>query len=117
MELIDLELHKKTKKELKADMMPSIGSEGSKYPYGLQIRFESEQVDKLPQLEKMKIGEKVTIQAIGEVMEVRKVDKQKDDNQFSIEIQLKQIGVEGSSPKKNDTLLGAIEKGKKGLLK
>jgi hypothetical protein len=106
-ELIDLRLTKKSKKELNKGME----IDQPKYPYGFQLRFDSEQVAKLPQLEKVKIGEKVTIQGIGEVVEVRKVDRQKENNQFSVEIQLKQIGVEGS------TLIGAIEKGKKGELK
>lgn len=113
MNLVDLKLPKKTKKELNK----TVGIEQPKYPYGFQLRFDSEQIKKLPQLEKVKIGEKVTVQGIGEVMEVRKIDRQNDDNQFSVEIQLKQIGVEGSSPKKNDTLIGEIEKAKKGELK
>lgn len=113
MNLVDLKLPKKTKKELNK----GIEIEQPVYPYGFQLRFDAEQIKKLPQLEKVKIGEKVTIQGIGEVIEVRKVDRQKQDNQFSVEIQLKQIGVEGSSPKKNDTLIGAIEKAKKGELK
>lgn len=113
MNLVDLKLPKKSEKELKKVMT----MDQPRYPYGFQLRFDSEQVKKLPQLEKVKIGEKVTIQGVGEVVEVRKVDRQKEDNQFSVEIQLKQIGVEGSSPKKNDTLIGAIEKAKKGQLK
>jgi len=113
MNLVDLKLPKKSKKELNKTMEV----DQPEYPYGFLLRFDSEQIAKLPQLEKVKIGEKVTIQGIGEVIEVRKVDRQKEDNQFSVEIQLKQIGVEGSSPKKNDTLIGAIEKAKKGELK
>lgn len=113
MNLVDLRLPKKSKKELTKE----VEIDQPKYPYGFQLRFDSEQVKKLPQLEKVKIGEKVTVNAIGEVIEVRKVDRQKEDNQFSVEIQLKQIGVQGSSPKKNDTLIGEIEKAKKGELK
>jgi hypothetical protein len=113
MNLVDLKLPKKTKKEMNKVME----MEQPRYPYGFQLRFDAEQVAKLPQLEKVKIGEKVTIQGIGEVIEVRKVERQKQDGQFSVEIQLKQIGVQGSSPKKNETLIGAIEKAKKGELK
>jgi hypothetical protein len=113
MNLVDLRLPKKSEKELKKTMEV----DQPKYPYGFQLRFDSEQIAKLPQLEKVKIGEKVTVNAIGEVVEVRKVDRQKEDNQFSVEIQLKQIGVQGSSPKKDESLIGAIEKAKKGQLK
>jgi len=115
-ELIDLELPKKTKKELKADMMPSTGIEGPKYPYGLQIRFESEQVAKLPQLEKVKIGENLTIQATGEVTEIRMNEQKEGKKKYTVEVQLKKVGIQEPSGKK-DTLIGAIEKAKKGELK
>jgi hypothetical protein len=113
MNLVDLKLHKKTEKELKKTMEVDQPS----YPYGFRLSFDAEQIKKLPQLEKVKFGEKVTIQAVGEVMEIRKIDRQKDNSQFSVEIQLKQIGVQGSSPKKDESLIGAIEKAKKGELK
>ena len=112
MDLTSLLLPKKSKKEVNKEAT----IEQPKYPYGFQLRFDSEQIDKLPQLEKVKIGEKVNVQAIGEVMEVRKVDRQNDKKQFSVEIQLQQIGVESTSTKKEkDTLIGAIERSKKGL--
>ena len=115
MNLIDLRLPKKTKKELKADTMPSLSSE--EYPYNFRLSFGTEQMPKFPQLEKVKIGEKVGIQGIGEIMEVRKVDRQGDKNQFSIEIQIQKIGIKSGSSKKDESLIGAIEKAKKGQLK
>lgn len=114
MELKDLKIPKKTKKELKeSTSSPSLG-EQEKYPYGMRLSFNTELIPKFPELETVKIGEKVKISGIGEVMEVRKVDRQGDKNQFSVEIQIQKLGVEGSSPKK-DTLIGAIERSKKGL--
>jgi glyceraldehyde-3-phosphate dehydrogenase/erythrose-4-phosphate dehydrogenase len=116
-ELTDLALPKKTKKELKEDMAPSaIGSEGPKYPYGLQIRFEAEQIEKLPQLEKVKIGEDVTIEAKGEVTEIRMNEQKEGKKKYTVEIQLKKVAIQGPAGKK-DTLIGAIEKAKKGDLK
>lgn len=117
MEMVDLELPKKTKKELKADMMPStMGSEGPKYPYGLQIRFEAEQIAKLPRLEKVKIGEDVTIEAKGEVTEIRMNEQKEGKKMYTVQVQLKKVGIQEPSGKK-DTLIGAIEKAKKGDLK
>jgi len=113
--LIDLKIPKKTKKELKESMaVPSLGEE---YPYGFRLSFGTEQMPKFPQLEKVKVGEKVGIQGIGEIMEVRKVDRQGDKNQFSVEIQLHKVGVKSGSSKKDESLIGAIEKAKKGQLK
>lgn len=116
MNLVDLKLAKKSKKELKKNMEVAVDQPA--YPYGFQLRFDAEQIKKLPQLEKMKMGEKVTVNAVGEVIEVRKVERQNKDNDFSVEIQLKQIAVQGSAAKKKDeSLIGAIEKSKKGELK
>jgi hypothetical protein len=117
MELKDLELPKKTKKELKGEMMPStLGSEGPKYPYGLQLRFEAEQIGKLPQLEKVKIGESFTIQAIGEVTEIRMNEQKKGKKEYTVQVQLKKVGIKEPSSNKS-TLIGDIEKSKKGALK
>ena len=116
MNLVDLKMPKKTKKELKEGMaVPSLGEE---YPYGMRLSFGTDQMGKFPQLEKVKVGEKVGIQGIGEIMEVRKVDRQGDKNQFSVEIQLQKVGIKSGSPGKEDeSLIGAIEKAKKGQLK
>lgn len=116
MNLVDLKMPKKSKVELKKDMMPTMSSQ-EQYPYGFRLSFGTEQMPKFPQLEKVKVGEKVGIQGIGEIMEVRKVDRQGDKNQFSIEIQLQKVGVKSGSSKKDESLIGAIEKAKKGQLK
>jgi hypothetical protein len=113
--LIDLKIPKKSKAELKKDSQPSLLDE--KYPYGFRLNFNTDLIGKFPQMEKVKIGEKVDISGIGEVMEVRKVDRQGDKNQFSVEVQLQKVGVQTKSPKKNDSLIGSIEKAKKGELK
>jgi hypothetical protein len=115
--LIDLKIPKKTKKELKEDMGPSTLGSQEQYPYGMRLTFGTDQMPKFPQLEKVKVGEKVGIQGIGEIMEVRKVDRQGDKDQFSIEIQIQKVGIKPGSSKKDDTLIGAIEKAKKGQLK
>lgn len=70
---------------------------------------------KFPQLESVNIGQKIGISGIGEVMEVRKVDRQGDESQFSVEIQIQKVGVQ--TKKKDESLSGAIEKSKKGELK
>lgn len=115
MEMVDLKLPKKTKKELKEDMGPLTIGNQEKYPYGMRLSFNTELIPKFPELEKVKVGEKVKIVGIGEVMEVRKVDRQGDKNQFSVEIQIQKLGVQGTSEKKS-TLIGDIEKSKKGTL-
>ena len=113
MELKDLALPKKTKKELKEGMSPSTIAEQEKYPYGMRLTFDTELMTKFPELEKVKAGDKINLSGIGEVIMVRKVDRQGDKKQdYSTEIQIQKIGIE---PSKKDTLIGAIERSKKGL--
>ena len=113
MELKDLKIPKKTKKELKeSTSSPSLG-EQEKYPYGMRLTFDTELMTKFPELEKVKAGDKVNLSGIGEVIMVRKVDRQGDKKQdYSTEIQIQKLGIE---PPKKDTLIGAIERSKKGL--
>jgi hypothetical protein len=111
-ELKDLKVPKKTKKELKEMTAPILG-EPDKYPYGMRLTFDTELMTKFPELEKVKAGDKVNLSGVGEVIMVRKVDRQGDKKQdYSTEIQIQKLGVE---PPKKDTLIGAIERSKKGL--
>lgn len=115
MNLVDLKIPKKSKAELKKENSPTVIGGGEKYPYGFRFTFGTDQIDKFPQLKGVRIGEKIGISGIGEVMEVRKVDRQGEDNQFSVEVQLQKVGVQ--TKKKDQSLGGAIEKSKKGELK
>ena len=112
MELKDLKIPKKTKKELK-ETNAAMTVESEKYPYGMRLTFDTELMVKFPELEKVKAGDKVNFSGIGEVIMVRKVDRQGDNKQdYSTEIQIQKLGVESL---KKDTLIGAIERSKKGL--
>ena len=72
---------------------PEIGMEYEKYPYGLRLRLEKEQIDKLPVLQKIEAGAEVNISAKGKVMEVRVTDKAGGDNRHFVEIQIQSIGI------------------------
>lgn len=108
MKLIDMKLPKKTKSELKAEI-PPIEVECDKWPYGLKLRFESDQVDKLPYLKNMKIGEKVSISGIGEVMSIRMNERKGGKEDYSVEIQIQNVGME-SANKKSESMGDAINR-------
>jgi hypothetical protein len=117
MELISLELPKKTKKELKTEMMPAkLGDEGPKYPYGFELRFESEQIEKFPELKDAKKGTKFIIRGIGEVTGWNKSDQKGGKERYSATLQLQKVALSTTSEKKS-TLIGDIEKSKKGEIK
>lgn len=93
MELVDLQLPKKSAKELKSDCCVSVGTQ-EKYPWGLQIRFEKEQVEKIPSLTLYKVGDKVIIQAEATVSEVRMNETQSNGLSHTIEMQITGIACE-----------------------
>ena len=91
MRLIDTKLPKQSMEELKKDMPGK--EEGPRYPYGLKITFDEEIINKMPHLENMKIGERVSISGIGEVVSIRMNEDKDKKKRYSIEIQIQQVGV------------------------
>ncbi len=100
MKLIDMKLPKRSKAELEADCMSPISSDNeSRWPYGLQICFEKEQIAKMPEVTKLKVGDTVSISGAGKVISVRMSERRgKDDH--SVEIQIERVGISTQSNKK-----------------
>ena len=95
MALTSMKLKKKSKVELKKLMEPTMGYEGQdEWPYGLQLCFEKEEIEKLPSLKKLKVGDSVKVSAEGNVMSVRISERQDGSDDHSVEIQLKEVDVE-----------------------
>ena len=95
MALTSVKLKKKSKVELKKLMEPTMGYEGQEeWPYGLRLRFEKEEIEKLPSLKKLKVGDSVKVSAEGNVMSVRISERQDGSDDHSVEIQLKEVDVE-----------------------
>jgi len=67
--------------------------EREQYPYGLQLRFEQEQVAKMPKLKTFKVGDKVSVTGIGEVIELRMREEQGGKESWTVEIQIKKVDV------------------------
>lgn len=93
MPLIDMKIPKKSKAELKKMNEPMGYREDEKYPYGLQLRFEKDQVKKLG-LKDCKVGDMVNIAALGKVTSVRMSEHTHRDDSHDVEIQIQKIGVE-----------------------
>ena len=99
MELIDMKLSKKTEKEMKEDCQPcTLSGEQDRWPYGLQLRFETEQVEKLPKLKDFKVGDKVIVLGEATITEVRQSETQstseKKKTNYTVELQMEQVSVE-----------------------
>ena len=92
MKMVDLKLPKKSKKEKQAETA-SIEMPEEKYPWGLQLRFGDESLDKLGvDLSKISINDEVEGRIMGKVIEVSQGESQGDGVRRSMEIQLTKIG-------------------------
>jgi hypothetical protein len=111
MKMVDIKLPKKTKKEM-MDEMPAISTieERDRWPYGLRLHFETEQIDKLPHLKDMKIGQKVTVQGVGEVTEISMREQKEGKESWVVEVQLHEVGCESN---KHESMLDAMTQSKK----
>ena len=89
-----MKLKKKSKIGLKKLMEPMAYGGQDEWPYGLQLCFEKEQIEKLSNLKKLKVGDSVKVSAEGNVMSIRISERQDGSDNHSIEIQLKEVGVE-----------------------
>jgi hypothetical protein len=82
-------LPKKKKKSL-----PDSEPVAERYPWGLRLNLTKKEIDKIKGLSDMDAGEKVAIQAIGKIIEVRKTTTDKGNDSLSMEIQIQKIGIE-----------------------
>jgi len=65
----------------------------NKYPWGSRLSFGRIQIDKIKALKTVNAGDKVMIQAIGKVTEVRVADNEKGRASHNVEIQLQRIHI------------------------
>ena len=98
MPLVDMKLPKQPKEKPLTDQSVSLGQD--KYPYGLQLRFGSEQISKLSALKDLDVGDEVFIEAKGAVTMVRMSERQGEKPDQSIEIQLKKVAIENQDSQK-----------------
>ena len=98
MKLVDMKLPKKTKKELKEEYPSITNDQQDRWPYGLQLRFETEQVEQMPSLKDYKVGDRVIVMAETSVTEVRMSETQSTDKdkktRYTVELQVEQIACE-----------------------
>jgi len=89
MKLVDLKLPKQKRDEKAEGIEPS----REDYPYGLQLSFQKEQVEKIKSLQDVKTGAMVSIVATGKVTEIRITDRADDKTRHTVEIQIQEIGI------------------------
>ena len=90
--LVDMKCPPESRYEEKTASNP-VPSPKESYPYGLQLRFEQEQVNKMPKLKTFKVGDQVTLTGKGEVIELRMREEQGGKESWTVEIQIKKVDV------------------------
>jgi len=111
MKMVDVKIPKRLKKEMETMKSP-VEMERDRWPYGLKLTFEHEQVDKLPHLEKMKVGQKVNVEGIGEVTSIRMNEEKEGKKRYSVEVQLHEVGCEGKGKMVSESMGEAMGRAK-----
>lgn len=97
MKLVDMKRPKQTKKGISGPCP----YEGERYPYGLQIRIGNDEIEKLPGVSGVDVGDVVTITAKARVMSKREEKMNNGDMSRNIEFQIESMAYDsGSSDEK-----------------
>lgn len=95
MNMVDMKLPKeKSKDPGRGVAVPSGQLEEPRYPWGLRMTLENEQLQKLPALDELTAGDEVTLCVRCRVKSVRSSEQDKGDESRSMELEVRKIGVE-----------------------
>jgi hypothetical protein len=93
--MVSMKMTKKEKKEHHEGMVMASPDDGPSYPYGLRLRLDDDSLTKLG-MSLPKVGSKVSVDAVGEVVEVSQHEDGKDKRR-SVEIQIQKLSVGGKA--------------------
>jgi len=91
--MISLKLTKKQK-----DSEAPVAANTPDYPYGMELDFNKELIEKIPILDKMDVGDKVYVQAVGKVVTLN-IHANESEKSRSVNVQLTEIEI-SQDPKK-----------------
>lgn len=97
MELVNMKLSKQKKKEMSEPTM----MDGPEYPWGLQIRLDTETIEKLGMDSLPEVESVVDVVAKGKIVSVSTSDAEKGKKNRNIEIQITDLSVAAEKPKKD----------------
>ena len=95
MKLVDMKMEpkKETKETTAGCCSPCCEDNPPDYPWGLQLRLEKEQIEKVPELANYKVGESIVLSAEAVITGINISERRKDDS-HTIEIQIQKLGCE-----------------------
>jgi hypothetical protein len=104
MELTDIKLPKTAKTDLSKESPICNHEERDRWPYGLKLNFESDQVKSLPSLKDYKVGDRVMVMAEACVTDIRMAERQSGIEDHSIGMQIEKIAVSPVKKKKPEEM-------------
>ena len=90
-DLVNMELPPRKIKEDTA--VPQLDVSGDKFPYGLRLSLEKEQVAKLPQVKDFSVKDRVLITAEASVSEIRNFQRNGEEESYSVSLQIEKMDV------------------------
>lgn len=94
MKIVDMKVPKKSKAEIKKMNELMYVGEEEKYPYGLQIHLQKEQLEKMPHLKECKVGDIVDLQGMGKITEVSINERSSGTPRHTVRIQIEKLGAD-----------------------
>ena len=107
MKLVDMKLTKSEKK--KDGPMCSSEYKAPDYPYGLRLNLDDAQLEKLGIKSLPKVGSTLTITSKATVISARSNSSERGRNERSIELELRQIGVDTDGGSAEDAVKDALK--------
>lgn len=89
MELISMKLPKRKKNE-NSNIPIDISD---RWPYGLRINLETEQLKTLPELLKKKVGDKCIVYAEATIISTRELERRNGEKKQNVELQIEKINI------------------------
>jgi hypothetical protein len=98
MELVDLKIPKKKVEQTTEKGCCPVEGVGDKYPWGTRLNFNNEEVEKIPGLIDLKVGDKVNITGEGTITLVNTRETQDGGKRCEVEIQVEKFAYEAKKP-------------------
>ena len=99
----------RTPKELDTSEKDCCISDEEKYPWGLRVHLNTEELDKLGIKELPKVGEDIKLEAIVRVQSVSECEEVGNDVDRSVDLQITSMGLIAESKDASDDLYGSKE--------
>jgi len=90
------------------EQMAAMDEGQESYAWGLRVHLEGQELDKLPSVRALKVGDEITFMATARVKSKRGPDVDEDIDDESIELQIQEMGV-GQQAESSDAVIDRMK--------